>query len=346
MARVFWTVTVLLAGLGPTVSLAERQAVTVTVDNFVRAETDMTFARKVEEGAFGTIVHTREMTPVDQQSVIRMNRDTLYSSGLFDLTSPVTVVKPDPGARFQSMLVINQDHSMLPVEHGAGEFLLTREKVGTRFAMVVFRTFANPADPRDMAQAHLLQDRITIRQASKGTFDVPAWEETSLARIREAINVLAASRTSTAPLFGDRAKLNPLDHLMGTAYGWGGNPPEAALYDGVTPALNDGKTPYVLRVRDVPVDGFWSVTVYNEKGFLEPNPANLHSLNNVSAKRERDGGYTIRFGGNPRDDNYLPIMPGWNYTVRMYRPREQLLNGSWSFPAAVPVDTQSVRGVQ
>ena len=325
----------LLAGASGATETAVTPSI-VTVDNFVRAETDVTFARTVAEGALGTLHHTREMTAVEHQKIIRMNRDTLYSSGVFDLATPVIIHKPDPGQRFQSMLVISQDHSMLPVEHGGGTFELTQARVGTRYAMVVFRTFANPDDPQDMAAAHALQDRIRIEQASAGGFEVPTWDEASLAKIRDAINVLAASRTSTTPLFGDKAKLNPLDHLMGTAFGWGGNPPQAAMYDGVTPGRNDGSTPYVLNVRDVPVDGFWSVTVYNEKGFLEPNPFGRYSVNNVTAKPDSDGGYAIRFGGDPKAPNFLPIMPGWNYTVRMYRPRDALLTGAWKFPAAEP----------
>ena len=30
--------------------------------------------------------------------------------------------------------------------------------------------------------------------------------------------------------------------------------------------------------------------------------------------------------------NYLPIMPGWNYTLRLYRPRKEILDGTWKFP--------------
>ena len=53
----------------------------VTVDNFVRAETDMTFGRYVKQGAFGKFLHIRQPTPIDKQDVVRMNRDTLYSVG-------------------------------------------------------------------------------------------------------------------------------------------------------------------------------------------------------------------------------------------------------------------------
>ena len=82
----------------------------MTVDSFVRAETDSTLARYVRQGAFGKFLHIRTPTPIDKQNVIRMNRDTIYSIGVFDLTEPVTIVKPDGQGRFQSMQIINQDH--------------------------------------------------------------------------------------------------------------------------------------------------------------------------------------------------------------------------------------------
>ena len=52
-------------------------------------------------------------------------------------------------------------------------------------------------------------------------------------------------------------------------------------------AKNDGKTIYKLTVKDVPVDGFWSISVYNAKGYYEPNPQNAYTLNNITAKTER-----------------------------------------------------------
>ena len=148
-------------------------AETVTVDNFVRAETDTTMKRYVSQGAFGKFLHIRGMTPIDKQDVIGMNRDTLYSAAVFDLTEPVTVTKPDPGKRFQSMMVVSEDHSIPPVRHGPGAFTLTRQQVGTRYAMVLFRTFADPNDPVSMQAARALQDRIEVRQASPGKFQVP-----------------------------------------------------------------------------------------------------------------------------------------------------------------------------
>jgi hypothetical protein len=87
----------------------------------------------------------------------------------------------------------------------------------------------------------------------------------------------------------------------------------------------------------VPVDGFWSISLYNAQGFFEPNDLNAYTLNNVTAKKAADGSVTIQFGGcDGKTPNCLPIVKGWNYMVRLYRPRAEVLNGSWKFPEARP----------
>ena len=92
-----------------------------------------------------------------------------------------------------------------------------------------------------------------------------------------------------------------------------------------------------LTVRDVPVDGFWSVSVYNADGFFEPNDRDANSVNNITATPNDDGSITVHFGGcGDVAPNCLPIMDGWNYIVRLYRPRPEVLDGSWTFPSLEP----------
>jgi len=315
-------------------SAAER----VTVDNYVRAETDTTLSGYATQGAFGRFLHIRQPTPIDQQKVIRMNRDTIYSIAVFDLTEPVTIVKPDGKGRFQSLQVINQDHYTLAVHYGKGEITLSEDDVGTRYVCLLVRTFVDAGDPGDVRAANELQDKIEVRQKTPGALEVPGWDKDSLAKIRDAINTLAATRSSAKGMFGNRNEVDPISHLLGTAYGWGGNPDKDAVYINVVPENNDGNTPYVLTVSEaIPVDGFASITVYNAKGFMEQNDLNAYSVNNVTAARNADGSVTVHFGGDPAQPNYLPITPGWNYIVRMYQPRPEVIEGSWEFPAAVPV---------
>jgi hypothetical protein len=88
-----------------------------------------------------------------------------------------------------------------------------------------------------------------------------------------------------------------------------------------------------------PVNAFWSISVYNDKGYFEPNPQNAYTLNNLTAKADADGSISIQFGGcDSKVENYLPTPPGWNYLVRLYRPRPEILDGSWTFPEAQPAN--------
>lgn len=304
----------------------------VTVFNFVRAETDMTLKRYVDQGAFGTFFHIRQPTPIDKQDVIRMNRDTLYSAGVLDLTNDVTIIKPTSEERFQSMQIINQDHSVVSVEHGSGEFTLTQKEVGTRYVFIILRTFVDANNPEDIKSAHTLQDQVKVVQSDAGKFEIPNWELESLVKIRKTINILAADVSDASELFGRKENLDPIKHLLGTAYGWGGNPKEAAMYINVVPEQNDGTTPYQVTVKDVPVDGFWSITVYNADGYLEKNDLDVYSYNNVTAKTNSDGSITVHFGGDANSSNYIPITKGWNYIVRLYQSRQEIIDGSWQFP--------------
>jgi hypothetical protein len=315
-------------------------AVPVTVDNYNRAQSDAYFGLTIKAGAFGKFVHGRELAPIDRRLIIRPNRDTLYSLAVFDFDAgPVTVTLPDPGKRYMVMQVANEDQYTPAVLYGAGRHTLTKEGIGTRYGIVVVRMLVDPANPQDFQQIHALQDALTASQQSSGTFEIPNWDEASLKKVRAALLQLGETISDTRRMFGAAEhQVDPVRHLVGTALVWGGLPEKDALYLPVTPARNDGTTVHELAVKDVPVDGFWSVTVYNAEGYLEPNQYNAYSVNNITAKKGADGSVAIQFGGCDGEiPNCLPIMKGWNYTVRLFRPRPEILDGSWEFPEAQPV---------
>jgi hypothetical protein len=313
--------------------------VPVTADNFIRAESDVYFGLTVENGALGKFQHARELVPVDRRGIIRPNRDTLYSAAVFDFDAgPATITLPDAGKRFINMQVINEDQYTPAVYYRVGDYTLTREAIGARYAAVVVRMLIDPANPQDIQQVHALQDAIKVRQQSPGTFQVPNWDEASLKRVRTALLQLGETISDTRRMFGaNKDQVDPVRHLIGSAMVWGGLPEKDALYLPVTPARNDGTTIHKLTVRDVPVDGFWSITVYNAAGYLEPNPYDVYVVNKTTAKIGTDGSVAIQFGGcDGKIPNCLPIMRHWNYTVRLFRPRSEILDGAWKFPAAQP----------
>jgi hypothetical protein len=315
---------------------AER-AIVVTPDNFPRAESDLFFSGVVKDGGFGKFMHRREPTPIARQTVIRVNRDTLYSAAVFDLDAgPVTITLPDPGKRFLSMQVIDEDEYTPEVVYGAGVHTLTKDEIGARYILAAVRILVDPNDPKDVDTVRALQDAIKISQpGGPGAFKIPNWDASSQVRVRDALLDLARTVPDTKGMFGPRGKVDPVRRLIGSAAAWGGDPEQDALYLNITPAHNDGKTVYKLAVKNAPVDGFWSISVYDDRGHFVPNAQNAYSLNSMTAKPGDDGSFAVQFGGcDGKIPNCLPTAAGWNYLVRLYRPRPELLTGGWTFPEA------------
>jgi len=312
-------------------------AVPVTLDNYNRAQADVYFAGAVKNGALGKFFHGRALAPVDQRGIIRPNRDTLYSMAVFDFDAgPVTIALPQAGKRYTALQMINEDQYTRAVVYGAGPHVLTREMIGTRYAIAVVRMLVDFSNEQDVQQVHSLQDALKVSQPHTGTFVVPNWDEVSRKKVQAALLQLGTTVTDTRRMFGGQeSELDPVRHLVGSAMLWGGNPERDALYLPITPAHNDGGTIYKLTVRDVPVDGFWSVAVYNAEGYFQPNPYNAYSVNSITAKSSPDGSVAIQFGGcDGAVPNCLPVTSGWNYTVRLFRPRPEVLDGRWKFPLA------------
>jgi hypothetical protein len=337
--RILVAMSLLMASSVASAQTTASPAESVTVDNYNRAQTDVYFAGVVKNGGFGKFRHGRELAPPVRQGIVRPNRDTLYSLAIVDLDAgPVTITLPNAGKRFMGMQVVNQDEYTRATYYGAGGHTLTREMIGTRYAIAVVRFLVDFSNKEDVGQVHALQDAIKFSQERPGTFEIPNWDEASLKKVQAALLLLGTTVVDTRRMFGaSENEVDPVRHLIGSAMLWGGYPERDALYLPITPARNDGSTIHKLRVGAVPVDGFWSLTVYNTEGYLQPNQYNAYSVNSITAKKSPDGSVAIQLGGcDGKIQNCLPITPGWNYTVRLFRPRAEILDGTWSFPLARP----------
>ena len=148
-------------------------AVPVTVANFTSAETDRMFsAFAVGAGGLNRFHHTRLPTPLDQQTVIRMNRDTLYSVAVVDLDGEPRLTIPDAGDRYLSVMVVNQDHCINQVLREPGVYTLRRDDFDIRYAAIAARILVDPVDPTDVTAVNAIQDRFEL-SASTTSFDIP-----------------------------------------------------------------------------------------------------------------------------------------------------------------------------
>jgi hypothetical protein len=338
--RILTGMSLVIASAAASAQTSATQTEPVTVENYNRAQTDIYFAGIAKNGGFGQFRHGRELAPPVQQGIPRPNRDTLYSFVIVDLDAgPATIKLPNAGKRYMGLQVVNEDQYTRASYYDAGIYTLTKEMVGTRYAIAVVRFFVNFSNNADIQQVHALQDAVKFSQEHSGAFEIPHWDQARLKKIQAALLQLGTTISDTRRMFGASAdQVDPVKHLIGSAMLWGGNPERDGLYLLTTPARNDGSTVYKLTVGEVPVDGFWSVTVYNKNGYLQPNPDNVYSVNSLTAKRAAEGAVTVQFGGcDGKIENCLPITEGWNYTVRLFRPRQEILNDTWRFPNAQPV---------
>ena len=152
--------------------------------------------------------------------------------------------------------------------------------------------------------------------------------------------------------FTTKTGLYGTDYLMRalvTAIGLGANRPQDAVYptslkDAEDKAY-DGANKYVIRFEEgelPPVEGFWSITMYDEQYFFVPNAINRNSISpRQNLKSNPDGSIDIYVQhaspGSDKEANWLPAPAGkFILMLRMYWPNENdpsILDGTWAIPA-------------
>jgi len=306
----------------------------VTDDNYSLAETDGIIAGYVKKIAdatstngVGVLMHYRKGADPKDRTIMRINFDTIYSWAIVDLTEPATLTMPETNGRYQSAWIVSEDGYYPGAFTKPGEHEITKEWIGgARYAVIVMRTQVNVRDPKDLTKAHALQDKLKLTQKDRGSWD-PAnqWDEKQVAAMRAKYQKIGDSM-DTAEMFGKKGEISQNNRNAGNAFGWGGFTPDQAVYPQYFPKSTAHQT---LTLKDVPVKAFWSITVYDKKGFPQTD---TYNINSAFADADADGSVTINFGGDKNAKNYMETFDGWNFTLRMYEPTEAYFNGKWVKP--------------
>lgn len=278
--------------------------------------------------------HVRSPIPVSRQGIERMNRDTIYSSAIVYIGDGATLTLPDAGSRYLSVAVIDENNFTTEIFHDAGVYALSVEKHGSPFIAVVGRVLVDPTKPADMEIAHQLQDQMRVDAASTSTYTRPDYDRESHQVTHKLLQGLGESMTDAARCNGKQEEVSETRHMVAAAFGWGGLPEYEVVYVNDTTPRPVGH--YQMILKNVPVDGFWSISIYNREGYFEQNQFESYSINDVFADQEEDGSVTINFGGCELGlKNALHIMEGWSYVARLYRPRPEILKGEFQFPQPI-----------
>jgi hypothetical protein len=84
----------------------------VTQKTYCRAETDRTFYNASQlAGGVNSMFSFRQVTPLDRQTVVRMNKDTLYTVALVDTSKGAAITVPEmPAGRYFSVMLDRRRH--------------------------------------------------------------------------------------------------------------------------------------------------------------------------------------------------------------------------------------------
>ena len=299
--------------------------VAVTRDNYPLVETHRQMAiTQTNAGEVNVFDHKREVPKGDNQPVIRMNRDTLYSMAIVDTTKGAVVTLPDTGDRYMSLMYLDEHHRVYDMVYEPGDHEIPSHS-DHMYALI--RIGIRSGDAEDLAEIHQLQNKIKLSAGSSKTFVPLAYEQESYEKTHHGI--LESFRTSglsdTEKMFGTADYVDPDRYLIGTAIGWGGATWKDNIYqfsmnfagfDCQSTTFQDPKN----------TGGFWSVTVYDKAGFMFDDIANVNS--EVAVANE-DGSFTVHFGCDGEVNN-IPIENDtgvWNAAMRHYTPSQAVIDG-------------------
>ena len=307
----------------------------VTQKTYCRAETDRSFYNaSLIAGGVNRMFSFRQVTPLDSQTVVRMNKDTLYSFAVVDTTKGATITVPEmPADRYFSVLLIDNDHYCQGVIYTSGTHRLPED---TKYTSTLVRIqLFDPNDPAEIELVNRLQDQFVLAANSADPFPEPKWDKSSLAALTEEYNAeFAKFDMYPDGWMGKRGEVDEATRHLGCAGAWGLFPKDDAVfinYNGHLPADKCHTATYSVPENNA----FWSITVYGADGYMK-SVNNI--LNAANTKMNAGGTFTVHFGSSQACGdvpNRLDVSEGWNFLMRVYRPGQSILNGSYKLPDAV-----------
>lgn len=306
----------------------DKDGVVVTEDNYAALETSRQLLKNQDNTGVNKFNHKRELTPTNEQDVVRMNRDTYYSMAVVDVSKGAYVTLPEiPEGKYMSLEVVTEDHRIQPMQYGAGTYNLTTHTGDHVYALVRLDATLSKADVKKY------QDQIKVVAKSSNKYDAKQVEPSSFEKVEMGLKMKmpkllkeqgaeATYGMFTSPTDASKELFNKDKYAIGAAIGWGG----AQLADNVYEV--SGNYPmdkcHQVTFEDPKNKAFWSITVYNKKGFMFNDVANVSSN---TAKVNKDGTWTVSFGCGSDAINNIETKNDtgmFNLAVRHYIPTDKV----------------------
>ncbi len=278
--------------------------------------------------------HFRKVTPLDRQTIIRMNKDTLYSMAVIDTEGGATITVPEiQDGRYMSVYLLDNDNYVPFVIYQAGTHQLPRDT--KHIAMGIRIQLFNPDDAEELALVNYFKDQFVIKAESSDELPAFNWDMESLDVLRTQYENDSVQYGSWAGMSGQRGKVNDKTRR------------NAAAARGLFPEIDASYFNYSgghdenichTATYEVPENNaFWSITIYGADGYMKHDN---NIINSSNVLMNEDETFTVYFGSKDTCgdvDNRVEVAEGWNFLMRVYLPGDSVLDGSYKLPKVVPV---------
>ncbi|MCF7354422.1 DUF1214 domain-containing protein [Vibrio sp. CK2-1] len=331
-------------------SFTQSNGVAVTMDNVIRAETAKYFAEETRVSGGNKFRHERNGIDLNNQTVIRSNFDLVYSYGVFDTTGGLTISVPDYDL-YQSVHVFDEDHFTVAVVYpGETKTIQTSELSHGKHVYLFMRTQPRAMDDKGLDELHQRQDSVKVTFGTDNPQPYKSDVQYDLTSFNNLRNDLVKRGPKEAVIYkgfvskGDEV-ITPQYQLVNIG-GWGGLPAKHAFYWVVAPqdeAAQAGQCSSTT-FKQLPVqydkNGYWSLTAYNQDGWVKTEQFKIDSHTAVANK---DGSYTLHFNCGADAVNNIEVKPHWNALMRAYLPTSlpEILSFSQDMMKNSPVVSQT-----
>lgn len=321
-------------------SASQAEMLAPTEENFSSAMADIYFQEVIGRGGDNTFAHMRQVSSVENQNIIRENRDTLYSWGIFDVRNGLEITLPAAGDLYMSALVIDNDTFIVREEDYSetgdiGTYQayedrprtvrISHAQTVTDFLYIILRTQTDQTSAGD-ERARALQDQVRVSNGeAPESWTARDWDLEAVREMQAAFVPYLEEIVSqgTEKGYNERGKTEPFIHNFYSAIGWGGQLERYASYGTTADLTEFGTGCAVATIAPPPIDfersGFWSYQVYGLDGYIASNNSTLNNQNTIA---NADGTITLRFGSKEAcgtDENRADKNDdGFSITSRFY----------------------------
>ena len=339
-----FTLTLVSLGLVGTLSVASAAGVVVTPDNFINADSTRAYKKELaqSDGKVNVLRRLRVFANTDNQDIIRMNSDTLYTRVVLDVKGGASITTKDYDG-FQNIQVLDPNHSEIKTLMGAGTVKVdASELTEGHHAYILIRTGLIRSLPEKEAfeKAYKAQDNISITYNSSEPY-VPAveYDFSTLDKVKYKILtdfVKHPVKDTVKNGFGLMKDRDPLSARTVVAVGWGGLSGKNAVYSAFVAKGERRSYTFEKPNLNYKEHGFFSFAAYNGMGYIATKN---YTINSDDMVENKDGSITINFLASGEPVNGLknvvrtPRGKLWTGIFRCYYPKNK--NETFKFADAL-----------